>query len=212
MTDARFPDRWLNDRRLQGLSDAAFRLYVIGLMWSVSNRSDGAVDHVDVRLMPGVDASRVGDLERVSLWQRQGDSWLIVDFAATQTSARALDQQDSNRARERERKAQERARKKMATPDGHADSPADVHPDAPGQDRKGQARTGQAVREADGEPGEAPEMSTANVKDSTPAVAVDEHGECRDCRKPTKKFILADRAGRCITCNQTRSIRLAGAA
>jgi hypothetical protein len=39
MTDARFPERWLNDRRLLRLSDAAFRLFVISLTWSVSNRT-----------------------------------------------------------------------------------------------------------------------------------------------------------------------------
>ena len=43
MTDARMPERWLSDRRLLRLSDAAYRLHLTGLLWSVANRTDGEV-------------------------------------------------------------------------------------------------------------------------------------------------------------------------
>jgi hypothetical protein len=38
MTDARFPERWLQDRRVLRLSDVGFRLFTLSLAWSVSNR------------------------------------------------------------------------------------------------------------------------------------------------------------------------------
>lgn len=57
MTDARFPERWLNDRRVLRLSDPAFRLFVISLTWSVSNRTYGELydDDDDLLLIPRVD-------------------------------------------------------------------------------------------------------------------------------------------------------------
>ena len=41
MTDARLPERWLNDGRLQRVSASAYRLFGNGLMWTVANRTDG---------------------------------------------------------------------------------------------------------------------------------------------------------------------------
>ena len=43
MTDARFPERWLNDRRVLRLPDDAFRLFVLSLAWSVANQADGRI-------------------------------------------------------------------------------------------------------------------------------------------------------------------------
>jgi hypothetical protein len=72
MTDARFPERWLNDRRLLRLSDAAFRLFVVSLTWSVSNRTDGELDASDLALMPGIDPTAAGELARAGLWMAGG--------------------------------------------------------------------------------------------------------------------------------------------
>jgi hypothetical protein len=110
VTDARFPESWLNDRRLMRLSDAAFRLHVIAMAWSVSNRTDGAIDQDDLPLMPGVDGGRAAELEKAGLWERRDDSWLLVDFARTQTSRHELDVLDNVRRREREKKARQRAK------------------------------------------------------------------------------------------------------
>jgi len=43
-TDARVPDRWLSDRRLQRLSDAHFRAFITSLVWSVSNRTKRVIE------------------------------------------------------------------------------------------------------------------------------------------------------------------------
>ena len=42
MTDARLPERWLNDRRLQRHSADHYRAFVNALLWSVANRTDRA--------------------------------------------------------------------------------------------------------------------------------------------------------------------------
>lgn len=54
MTDARFPERWLNDRRVMRLSPDAFRTFVIALTWSVANRTDGVITDDDMPFLPGV--------------------------------------------------------------------------------------------------------------------------------------------------------------
>lgn len=109
MTDARVPEAWLNDRRVQRLSDPAFRLFILALTWSVSNRTDGLIDPDDVRLVPGVEPGYAAELERSGLWERQKDSWLIVDFARTQTSRHQLEVMEDARRKEREKKARQRA-------------------------------------------------------------------------------------------------------
>lgn len=130
MTDARLPERWLNDRRMLRLSDAAFRLYATALMWSVSNRTDGVVAEDDLTLMLRVDPGRALELEKHDLWQRDGDGWLISDFADTQTSKAQLDGLDLKRQQDRERAARYRDRRKSR----------DSSRDDKGQDRTGKDR------------------------------------------------------------------------
>ncbi len=137
MTDARFPERWLNDRRLLRLSDNGFRLFVAGLVWSVANRTAGVLDAEDLDLMPRVDAGQAAELEKAGLWRRDRDTWVIVEFADTQTSVDELVALENIRRSARVRKARERARK-AASRDGHADGHGDLH--RTGQDRPGQAK------------------------------------------------------------------------
>jgi len=141
MTDARMPERWLSDRRLLRLSDAAYRLHLTGLLWSVANRTDGEIPEEDLPLLTRVDAGRTDELERAQLWQRTADGWRLVDFEATQTSAHELAVLENNRRREREKKARQRARAR----DTNRDDPEGLSPgtalgqdrqDRPGRDRK----------------------------------------------------------------------------
>ena len=62
----RFPERWLNDRRVLSLSDPAFWLYVIPLTWSVFNRADGELYDDDLLLIPRVDLVAASRLTRVT--------------------------------------------------------------------------------------------------------------------------------------------------
>jgi len=121
MTDARYPEAWLNDRRVVRLSDAAHRLYVTANAWSASNRTDGFVETADLALIHGIDASKAAELATVGLWKQVTAGWLIVDFHKTQTTKAQLEGLDHKRHLDRERKARERARK-HGNPDPEPDS------------------------------------------------------------------------------------------
>jgi hypothetical protein len=110
VTDARYPERWLADRRLLLLSDQAHRLFVTGLVFSVANRTDGRLTDADLELMPRVDTTSVHELVDSRLWRREADHWLIVEFEATQTTRSELETLEKLRAAERDKKRRQRAK------------------------------------------------------------------------------------------------------
>lgn len=133
MTDARYPERWLMDRRIQRLPDAAFRTFVTSLAWSVANRTDGVVTFADRELLPDGDPRCIGQLVDAGLWEVTGDGWLISVFEETQTTRADLDHLDRQRRLARDRKRRERERRVTR------DVPRDVTHDST---RTGQDRTG----------------------------------------------------------------------
>jgi hypothetical protein len=134
MTDARFPERWLNDRRVLRLPDAAFRLFVCALAWSVANRTDGYLSDEDLALIPGVDLTAAKALYDAELWWGHMHGAQITEFEDTQTSAAQLEATAIAR-RASDRKRQARHRKALASRDGHVTNPRD-------NTRTGQARPG----------------------------------------------------------------------
>lgn len=146
MTDARFPDRWLSDRRIARLPDSHFRSFVTSLVWSVTNRTDGVIEPDDLALVPNFAKESVKAFVGAGLWeprQGAGRGWQIVDFEVTQTTSAQLQQCEQNRVKERERKARYRAKTAAR---GHVprDRDGDVPQDSAGQDRTGKDRQGQA--------------------------------------------------------------------
>jgi hypothetical protein len=129
VTDARYPERWLNDRRLLTLSDAAHRLFVMALVWSVANRTDGVIADQDFALILRVDPTRAAELGEAGLWRREAGRWLIEDFPGTQTSKDDLEVLANARRRDRERKARQRAG--QAAPQVTAAVPGDIPGDRP---------------------------------------------------------------------------------
>lgn len=109
--DARYPERWLTDRRVLQLGDEAYRLFVTGLAWSVANRTDGVLTDAELGLLPRVDKQFAWELENAGLWlrDRDGSQWLIVDYAATQSSKDELDQLDRVRLGWKTQKRKQRA-------------------------------------------------------------------------------------------------------
>ncbi|PQP38797.1 hypothetical protein [Mycolicibacterium austroafricanum] len=142
MTDARFPDRWLSDRRLQRLSDSHFRAFITSLVWSVSNRTDGVIEPEDLGLIPNFAPNSVKAFLDAELWSPLVKGWQIKDYATTQTSREQLSAAEAARAREREKKARQRAAKKATTTSANPDVPGDIPGDSRG-DNTGQDRTGQ---------------------------------------------------------------------
>lgn len=133
MTDARFPERWLNDRRVLRLSDGGFRLFVVSLAWSVSNRTDGVLYDDDFELMMRVTLTHAPELVEQGLWRREADHWFIEEFDRTQTTRDQLEGLDQRRAADARRARSYRLRKK-------AKPSRDTSRDDKGQDRLGQAR------------------------------------------------------------------------
>lgn len=167
MTDARFPERWLQDRRVHRLDDRDFRSFMYSLAWSVSNRTDGLVEEQDFALIPHFSPNSVGPLVTAGLWEtvtyHREIAWRIADFKKTQSSKDDLEVLENVRAAEREKKRRQRARKAGVAVHVPGDVPGDstgvhVPGDDTGQDRQGQARTGQQrneQRQAEGKPAEA---------------------------------------------------------
>jgi hypothetical protein len=121
MTDTRLPDRWLTDRRIQRLTDRAYRCFFNALMWSVANRSDGVIEPDDLDLIPGFDSDTIDELVMAGVWvERHHGGWLIADFFDTQTSA--AEHEALSAARKSKRESQARWRAKNATRNSHVDA------------------------------------------------------------------------------------------
>jgi hypothetical protein len=139
MTDARIPERYLMDRRVVRLTDGQFRSFVMGTLWSVSNRTDGRVEPDDLALIPNFAAGSIKALVDAGLWLPQPHGWLMADFATTQTSRHDLEVLENIRRADREKKA----RKRAGSPLPPRDDPRDTSPGT-AQERKGQERQGEA--------------------------------------------------------------------
>lgn len=148
MTDARFPERWLNDRRILRLPDDAFRLFVLSLAWSVSNRTDGRIYDGELALIPASTAGS-GQLAKCGLWERVADYWLITVFEETQTTRADSDHLADERRKQRDKERRQRRHKagdhSLCGVECSTAVPRDVPQDTP---RTGQARAG-ALRESE---------------------------------------------------------------
>lgn len=210
MTDARLPERYLNDRRLLRLPDAAFRGYVTSLLWTVSNRTDGRLDDADLAHVPGLSPVVVALLSEAGLIERDGDGWHLVDYETTQTSRHDLEVLENGRRREREKKAKQRAQKTDGEPEEGTvprDSPRGRSPGTT-QERTGEARPGLEttdqtqdaktektqdahVRTREAEPPIAPEPPPPAVVAPLPSTAAaswtteaEQVRRCQVCRSP----------------------------
>ncbi|MCV7300865.1 hypothetical protein H7J93_14660 [Mycobacterium barrassiae] len=156
MTDARLPERWLNDRRLQRLSADHYRTFINALLWSVANRTDGRIERDDVALIPHWSANAAKAFIDAGLFTAQADGWLIADYMSTQTSRSELDMLERNRRRDREKKARQRAAKSggpnsedLGVGESETSSvPLDVPGDGPGEMSRGTAQAGRTGRKA----------------------------------------------------------------
>lgn len=133
MTDARFPDYWMHDARVQTLSGDHFRAFMHALAWSAANRTDGFIRTENRSLIPRLDNAAVVTFVDVGLWVELDDGWLIVDYLATQTSRAQFQASERSRAKDRERKAKERAARFAGQQSVRTDVPTDVRKESPGR-------------------------------------------------------------------------------
>ena len=94
MTYTKLPAETLTDSNLLGLTDRAFRLYVLGLVYSNAHELDGRVPYPALRLLTTSPKRAPEELMTAGLWQRgsgaEVGSWVIVGFFAHQLSADEL--------------------------------------------------------------------------------------------------------------------------
>jgi hypothetical protein len=130
MTDTRLPENFLTDPRIDNLSDAAFRVYVNGEVYSVSTGTDGALTARGLRFLhpEGSDQAIVRELVDAGLWHPTSHGWDIADFLLRQTPAAVVrklrDEAKESRAKAAERKR--RQRRAAAEAAGQPDVPLDV--------------------------------------------------------------------------------------
>lgn len=169
MTDARYPERWLNDRRLLRLSGDDHSAFICALAWSVANRTDGVIEFGDLKLIPRMADSTPDALVKAGLWKviDGGERFHIVDYEETQTSRDDLEKLANMRRRSRDNKRRRRA-KAAAQKDVLGTVPGDVPGDKTADaTRTGQARTGEVLDGTNDESansennGAAPYMPTA---------------------------------------------------
>lgn len=83
MTHSRFALGFTRNRKVFGLSDAAFRLYVSAIDWSREQRTDGVLTEKDMPAIPRLPRSwRASAVELVGagLWEAIEGGWSIVDW------------------------------------------------------------------------------------------------------------------------------------
>ena len=141
MTDVRVPERWLMDRRVMRLNSDEFRAFILGYLWSVSNRTDGFIDREDLSLVPGMTGQIVAILVSIELWAAETGGFRMVDFDATQSSKHDLEVLENARRADREKKARLRASAK--SPLVFSSAPGD----SPGDESQGQHRQERQARD-----------------------------------------------------------------
>lgn len=143
------------DIRVNQLPATAWRSYTHSLMWAVSNRTDGHIQPGHLPMIPMFGPGDERTLVDSGLWIEDGDGWWIDRFDLDQTTKAQLESSERKRANDRDRKARQRQREKESdtapAPGVTRDVTPEVTPDFKGQDRQGQARTGQAVNGGFGE-------------------------------------------------------------
>lgn len=116
MTDTRLPEHFLTSPTLDGLTSDAFRVYVNGLMWSVTHGTDGLLPERSLRFLhpDGKRPEVAVELVAAGLWEHDDAGYHVPDFLRYQTPA---EQVERSRAFTRERKRRQRDRECADDPD-----------------------------------------------------------------------------------------------
>lgn len=116
MTDARLRSEWLGQMKFDDLSDKAWRVFTLGLMWSVEQGTDGFIPKRYLKTLhpDGEDASAFEEIRNAGLWLigELGVQFLDWDGSLGQSTAEQIEAYKSN-ARKRQRAYRERERQKL---------------------------------------------------------------------------------------------------
>lgn len=140
MTDARLHPTFLTNPKIDNLSDAAFRVYVNGVVHAASQETDGHLARRALRLLhpDPIDLLVIADaLRSAGLWESADGGWSVHDFREYQTSKA---QAEARREMARLRQVKSRAKSQRDKTEGHGVTDGVVTPSDKGQDRTGQAQ------------------------------------------------------------------------
>lgn len=140
MTDTRIAESFLTNLKVDGTSSDALRVFVMGLVWSNSNGTDGEIPVTALRLLhpDGRRDDLVAELVDRNFWHATETGWLIHDFLKYQMPAAQVDPaKELNRERKRRQreKQQLQALNQLVTRDKPRDVTQPVTRGLTGQDR-----------------------------------------------------------------------------
>lgn len=148
MTWTKLSDDFADDCARVGLSDAAFRVHVEGLLWCMRRETGGTFDALAVRrgLEVADPDTAIAELLAVGFWQRVEGGYLVVHGMEHQPEPEVLEKRRDNDAERQRRKRRKDAgllpEKDVSRRDDTRDNPRD-----PGRDGTGLVGTGKAQLE-----------------------------------------------------------------
>lgn len=121
----RLDDRFPSHRKIDLLSDRAFRLYVSALCWSSENLTEGFIPDENVTRIAHVRSTKATakELEERGLWERVNAGWQIhdyLDYNPTRASVQA--EREKNAARQQEYRDRKRAAEAKKKAEGKIES------------------------------------------------------------------------------------------
>ncbi len=79
MAFAQFDDAFADHRKVAGLSDAAFRLHVAGILYCSRHLTDGFIDGIEVpRLVRRFRKAALTELVEAGLWRDQAELGFVI--------------------------------------------------------------------------------------------------------------------------------------
>lgn len=182
----RFDDMFPINRKVDGLTDAAFRLHVSAIFWCARNLTDGFVPASDLELVTARVKSprkRADELVERRLWITRDDGWEINDYLGFQPSKERV-LADREAAAERQRKWRESK--------------------ASGRNGSSNAVTNGVSNTTPPRPAPLPSGERGGRRTSRNLEVV--HSWCGQCDRDTKQVELQDgRLARCPRCHPLRS-------
>lgn len=124
----RLDDEFPSHRKVERLTDAAFRLHVQGICWCARNLTDGHISRDDLDFVSRIRRPRrhAAQLVVAGLWSETDSGWYIHDYLEYQPSKAQVERRRENDA---ERKTRWRKKQSHGVTDGVTDALPESRPD-----------------------------------------------------------------------------------
>lgn len=170
----RFDDTYPVNRKVGGLSDAAFRLHTEAIFWCARELTDGRIARDELKQVSGIARAdrHVPELVRRGVWVETDQGWEIHDYLEYQpTKAKVLADREKKAAAGRKGgiKSGQVRRGREAKPKQSASRLVE-HPNPPSSSKKGS--------------GHGPASHGPAVPEQTHSFVAAAYGECAECGLP----------------------------